>query len=58
MVGLNLYDETRENNQVDTESIALRKKVAEAVAEFIVDNWDECVKIKEYSCSTFFMIHV
>lgn len=42
MVGIKLYDDKR----IDTSSKELREKVSKAVADYIVENWDEVVKVQ------------
>lgn len=43
MVGIKLYDDKR----IDTSSKELREKVSKAVADYIVENWDEVVSVEE-----------
>lgn len=42
MVGIKLYDDKR----IDTSSKELRKKVSKAVADYIIENWDEVVVVE------------
>lgn len=42
MVGIKLYDDKR----IDTSSKELREKVSKAVADYIVENWDEVAKFQ------------
>jgi len=42
MVGIKLYDDKR----IDTSSKELREKVSKAVADYIVENWDEVVTVE------------
>ena len=42
MVGIKLYDDKK----IDTSSKELREKVSKAVANYIVENWNEVVKVQ------------
>lgn len=42
MVGIKLYDDKR----IDTSSKELREKVSKAVADYIIENWDEVVVVE------------
>ena len=42
MAGIKLYDDKR----IDTSSKELREKVSKAVANYIVENWNEVVTVQ------------
>lgn len=50
MVGTNLYNP---DGDIDPSSQLIREKIAYAVSEYILKNWDECVKIEERTFTDF-----
>jgi hypothetical protein len=43
MVGIKIYD----NKEIDTSSIEIKEKVSTAIADYVKEHWDECVKNTE-----------
>ena len=42
MVGIRLYD----GKTIDTSSAEMKEKVSKAVAEYVINNWDDVAKVE------------
>jgi hypothetical protein len=45
MVGIKIFD----NKEIDTSSVEIKEKVSTAIADYVKEHWNECVKITEQS---------